>query len=331
MQSEAEILLQILAELRAANAVPLGFGHPPKPRYIYANRQYPDCLWYFWNGCKNEHEPILHHALTGTIAKLEIETKEFRGKPDPKLNLTIRADRTYIIQAGFDTLFAKGLLFTLAKLPSEAFRQPITIAVEPGETEQVLFCRIYNPNTGNSVYAPYPDDTDWPAVTMRAMDKINRVPQGNTANAHEQPPPEQPPPEQPPEIDGQGRILPDQTTSADGYNKLIREAKSLSELDQIRRDIDRHQSQLGPTYGGIVQRWQASVTALSPTDVSDLISQIGVQMERVGWTKNQGSNFLAGAYGKRTRAELTAGEMLSFLAHLKTVPTAIGTAIGTWE
>ncbi len=174
----SELLIAILDELRAARrapTIPLGFGHPPKPRYIYANRQYSDCLWYFWNGAKNTHEPIAHQALTGMIEKLEIETKEFRGKPDPKVNLSMRADRPYIIQAGFDTLFAKGLLYTLAKLPVEAFRQPITIAVEPGETDQVLFCRIYNPNTGKSVYAPYPDEVDWAAVTQRAIDKIQKA------------------------------------------------------------------------------------------------------------------------------------------------------------
>jgi hypothetical protein len=173
------LLQAILDELKASrssqNKPPLGFGHPPKPRYIYANRQYSDCLWYFWNGAKNEHEPIEATALTGWVEKLEIEEKEFRGKPDPKVNLSIRADRPYVIQAGFDTLFAKGLLYTLAKLPVEAYRQPITIAVEPGETEQVLFCRIYNPSTGNSVYAPYPDEVDWNAVTQRAIEKIQKA------------------------------------------------------------------------------------------------------------------------------------------------------------
>jgi hypothetical protein len=168
-----ELLQAILDELRASRT-PLGFGHPPKARYIYANRQYSDCLWYFWNGGKNEHEPIAHHALTGVIEKLEIEEKEYRGKPDLKVNLHIRADRAYVIQAGFETLFAKGLLYTLSKLPQEAFTKPITIAVEPGETDQVLFCRIYNPTTGNSVYAPYPDDVDWQGVSDRAIAKINR-------------------------------------------------------------------------------------------------------------------------------------------------------------
>ena len=167
------ILQQILDEMRLARS-PLGFGHPPKPRYIYANRQYNDCLWYFWNGAKNEHEPILTNALTGVLEKLEIEQKEFRGKPDCKVNLTVMADRRYIIQAGLETLFSKGLLYTLSKLPAGAFLSPITIAVEPGETDQVLFCRVYNPATGTAVYAPYPDDVVWGEVCDRATSKINR-------------------------------------------------------------------------------------------------------------------------------------------------------------
>lgn len=169
-----QLLQAILEELRTKKQT-LGFGHPPKPRYIYANRQYSDCFWYFWNGALNEHEPIEEHALTGIIEKLEIEQKEFRGKPDLKVNLHIRADRTYVIQAGYETLFSKGLLYTLSKLPITAFTQPITLAVEPGDTDQVLFCRIYNPATGQSVYAPYPDPTDWQQVTQRAIAKIDEA------------------------------------------------------------------------------------------------------------------------------------------------------------
>lgn len=167
-----QILQEILAELRTSNQS-LGFGHSPKPRYIYANRKYPDALWYFWNGAKNEHEPIEFNALTGIIERLEIEEKEYKGKPENKVNLHIRADRNYVIQAGVETLFAKGLLYTLSKLPTIAFTQAITIAVEPGDTEQVLFCRIYNPTTGTAVYAPYDENTNWQAVTQRAVAKID--------------------------------------------------------------------------------------------------------------------------------------------------------------
>ena len=169
-----ELLAQILAQLKAQSQPSiLGFSDPLRTRYIYANRQYPDCLWYFWAGGKSVHEPIEHHAITGIIDNIEVETKEFRGKSGPKLNVSIKADRPYVIQAGMDTMFAKGLIFTLSKLPVEAFRKPIMIAVEAGDTEQVLFARVYNPAKNALVFAPYGDDEiDWPAITQKAIDKV---------------------------------------------------------------------------------------------------------------------------------------------------------------
>jgi len=172
--TEIELLQQILSALKAqSQPSPLGFCEPPRTRHIYANRQYPDCLWYFWDGGKKAHEPIEQHAITGVIDKIELEVKEFRGKSDPKLNIHIKADKPYVIQSGVDTLFAKGLIFTLSKLPVEAFRKPITIAVEAGDTEQVLFCKIYNPANNTLVYAPYGEGVvDWPAVMQKAIDKV---------------------------------------------------------------------------------------------------------------------------------------------------------------
>ena len=165
-------LQAILQELQASKQQ-LGFGHSPKPRYIYANRQYAECLWYFWDGAKKEHEPILFQALTGIVEKLETEQKEYKGKPEFKVNLHIKADHNYIIQSGLETLFAKGLVYTLSKLPVTSFNKPITIAVEPGDTEQVLFCRVYNPVTGLAVYAPYTEPVDWQNVIARATSKTN--------------------------------------------------------------------------------------------------------------------------------------------------------------
>lgn len=171
-ENNHSLLQAILEELRNSSQQ-LGFGHPPRPRYIYANRQYPDCLWYFWDSAKKEHEPIAFHALTGVVERLEVEEKEFRGKPDYKVNLHIRADRNYVIQSGLETLFAKGLVYALSKLPVAAFTQAITIAVEPGDTEQVLFCRIYNPVTRQAVYAPYTEPVNWQEVIARAIAKID--------------------------------------------------------------------------------------------------------------------------------------------------------------
>ena len=165
-------LKEILEELLSSKQQ-IGFGHPPKPRYIYTNRQYPDCLWYFWDGENKKHEPIQFQALTGIIEKLDTEEKEYKGKRNLKINLHIRAERNYVIESGTETMFSKGLLYTLSRLPVEKFKQPITIAVEPGDTEKVSFCRIYNPVTGLAVYAPYTEPVDWQSVIARATSKIN--------------------------------------------------------------------------------------------------------------------------------------------------------------
>jgi hypothetical protein len=165
-------LQTLLEELRASKQQ-LGFGHSPRPRYIYVNRQYPECLWYFWDGANNKPEPISFNALTGIIEKLETDEKEFKGKRSLKINLHIRAERNYVIESGSETMFSKGLLYAISKLPITAFKQAITIAVEPGEDEKVSFCRIYNPSTGQSVYAPYTEPVDWQQVIARAAAKIN--------------------------------------------------------------------------------------------------------------------------------------------------------------
>lgn len=58
-------------------------------------------------------------------------------------------------------------------------------------------------------------------------------------------------------------------------------------------------------------------------DLSDAIAQIGSEIDRIGWTKKQGSAYLQETYGKRTRAELTEAELFAFLAYLKSLPAKV--------
>jgi hypothetical protein len=180
-----QILEQILAEVKAGNAkIPLGFGHPPKPRYIYANRSNPPHLWYMWSSNDNAPIQIEHDALTGTIVKLEIEDKDFRGKLDPKVNLTIQADRTYIIQSGLETEFTKGLLQALDMADLSGVT---TIAVEAGGTDTVLFCRVYN-SEGRSYYNPEWKEARCDTDTLRQLADRIQAKLGHPPSTPEAPP-----------------------------------------------------------------------------------------------------------------------------------------------
>jgi hypothetical protein len=58
-----------------------------------------------------------------------------------------------------------------------------------------------------------------------------------------------------------------------------------------------------------------------PIDLSDAISKIDVEMERLSWTKAQGRDYLVRTFDKKSRQQLTHDELLQFLSHLKSLPT----------
>lgn len=60
-----------------------------------------------------------------------------------------------------------------------------------------------------------------------------------------------------------------------------------------------------------------------PMDLSDAIAQIGAEIDRIGWTKKQGSTYLQQTYSKRTRAELTEAELFEFLKYLQSLPSKL--------
>jgi hypothetical protein len=58
-----------------------------------------------------------------------------------------------------------------------------------------------------------------------------------------------------------------------------------------------------------------------PVDLSDAISKIDVEMERLSWAKTQGRDYLVRTFDKKSRQQLTNEELLEFLSHLKSLPT----------
>ena len=60
-----------------------------------------------------------------------------------------------------------------------------------------------------------------------------------------------------------------------------------------------------------------------PIDLSDVISKTDVEMERLGWTAQQGREYLIQTYGKRGRTLLTEEELLDFLKYLESLPAQV--------
>jgi hypothetical protein len=56
----------------------------------------------------------------------------------------------------------------------------------------------------------------------------------------------------------------------------------------------------------------------APIDLSDIIAQTGVELQRLGWDVHKGREFLEKTYGKRSRHDLTDEELLEFLLYLET-------------
>jgi len=65
----------------------------------------------------------------------------------------------------------------------------------------------------------------------------------------------------------------------------------------------------------------APTIAPEPIDLSDAISKIDVEMDRLSWTKTQGRDYLVRTFDKKSRQQLTNEELLQFLSHLKSLPT----------
>jgi hypothetical protein len=65
---------------------------------------------------------------------------------------------------------------------------------------------------------------------------------------------------------------------------------------------------------------ETSSTA-SPIDFTDLIARTNVELKRLGWTNQQGRDYLLQTYGKRSRQLLTDGELLDFLHRLESEPS----------
>lgn len=155
------LLQQIHAQM---NAPKLGLHDAAGGMKIYCNRS-NGCLWYRLQD--SQPVPIQQTALTGYLVDLRFEKVERRGKETIKLLATIQGDRPYLLEAGHDSHFSKGLLCAVASMPPALLQRPITLSPQAGEDDSVLFCRVYS--DCELIRASYDDSTDWRSCAQAAI------------------------------------------------------------------------------------------------------------------------------------------------------------------
>lgn len=69
----------------------------------------------------------------------------------------------------------------------------------------------------------------------------------------------------------------------------------------------------------------APTSSRLPSDRSEEIMKIGIEMKRLGWSTEQGREYLKRTYGKRSRQELDDAELLDFLRYLETQSASVQT------
>jgi hypothetical protein len=158
---------------RLESASRLGFGQAPVCRIINCKRK-DGMLWYFWNGPERGAEPIEHTAITGYARDLRIEEGEYKGKPTHKVQLLLDCgDRSFILEAGWGSNFANGIVLGICSVTADALRSPVTIAPVPGDDEKVLFCNFFQ--GGQRVTVERPANPDWNSLFAQAVATVNRA------------------------------------------------------------------------------------------------------------------------------------------------------------
>jgi len=96
-----------------------------------------------------------------------------------------------------------------------------------------------------------------------------------------------------------------------------------ADLEGTGSEFDKITPELGeiPINKPIPSKASAPQISPEPVDLSDAISKIDVEMERLSWTKTQGRDYLVRSFDKKSRQQLTNDELLQFLSHLKSLPT----------
>ena len=302
MSNNRDILDLLLEELQALKGgQKLGFGVRQQATIVYCNRQH-NSLWYTLDYSTEKPTAIVidESDFTGFVKGLDIKESEYKGKPVYKVRLRMDANAPYVFEAGLETEFGKGLISSLIEINN--FSEPITIAPQAGESESVLFCRMFQ----GGKYIKGQQDCDYQQAIKTIQQRLGQSSESQKPEPAETSRPEPvPEPIAEPEAeityeftieDEQAEIIP--MKSVDELNLEIR-GMTLNTAQSVLEEINRNATHLGVNHGGVVQRHSRAVA-----DLTAAAADVMAKVKASGMTTAEAKQALGGGRNDCTLAKL---------------------------
>ena len=308
--------LEIIAGMRQlddSSTPKPGFAPLPEPqdyRTIYAKRDGE----YFWHMLSKEVNPktgnrskILlaephQQSFIGRLSNIEIveTTRKDKHGVDGrvlKAYIVLEGDIPTKIETNPETGFFRSFVAIAADLTPEQFSKDIQIVPTPAKAspgkvsfDTVMWCSIYD--LTNGVWCR---GADWSKKKYSEIDWDDRI---------------------------------------DSLIATVRQLNSNSQANGVMGDPKRYTAEPEDIdiFDGSESETPEPLPAIQPdpkppvdpkpSDLSDLIAESAVELERIGWTPEQGREHLKKTYKKGSRSRLTEDELMNFLEHLRVLPAS---------
>lgn len=140
----------------------LGLGPIPGRTFIFVGVGEQDDQDYYWyhftgTGDRGKVVPIFEQGLTGRVSNIRIIPKKYKNKWEYKVDVTVSADKEYVLRSGASTTFTKGLLSKLITLEDPG--KLLCIAPMPGSSDKVVFCNVWDLESRKQIFfeGDFPD------------------------------------------------------------------------------------------------------------------------------------------------------------------------------
>lgn len=155
-----------------------GLGPSPEPIYLFVDLgKTPEGdvhPWHMWDAASTKAIPVFQQSLTGRLVSIRLQIKEFQQKQNYKIDFKILSGtRTWILRSGTETIFSRGVLLGLQKVPN--FRDFfIKIHAKPGDT--TVYGNVYDINN-NRFEAEWDTDVKLLPIIQELQRKLEQDPQ----------------------------------------------------------------------------------------------------------------------------------------------------------